>query len=602
MKRQLLFIILGMMLSFSTIAQVTTVGLIGSATPNDWDSDIDMVQDASDTCLWTLDVTLAQGEVKFRANNDWAINWGSSDFPTGTGVQGGANIPVFAGDYHITFNSCTGEYVFEVESPIGIIGSATPGGWDKDTNMFRDTTEHGFFIDIDLIVGDAKFRKDDDWAVNWGSSDFPSGTGVQDGANIPIPKAGKYHVTLDTLTGEYNFTEVVEFENISIIGSATPGGWDADTDLNQNPNNPDLWQIDVTLTDGELKFRANHDWAVNWGGDSLNTFPSGTGIPGGANLVVTAGDYRVTFNTKTLDFNFLELVKYDNISLIGSATPGGWSTDTDMIPDPDSTTWRLDVELIDGDAKFRANHDWGVNWGSGDFPTGTGVQDGATIPVVAGKYHVTFNSLSGEYNFEVFVVYDQISIVGKDGPFGAWPDDTPNFDYYLTVSPDDDQLWTGTGINLTTADTTASDSGIKFRANTDWSVNWGARDFPSGTGTQDGPNIWCTEGVWDVTFNSATGEYAFAKSSAVINLLDSKVISIYPNPAIHDLNVDLSKLNATGDVLLTVFEMSGRKVLEKRVSAENILKLDISGLRAGSYFLSVSNHAFMVGKKFNVVK
>ncbi|HEB61782.1 MAG TPA: SusF/SusE family outer membrane protein [Bacteroidetes bacterium] len=602
MKRQLLFIFLGMMLSFAAIGQITTVGLIGSATPNGWDSDIDMVQDATDTCIWTLDVTLAQGEAKFRANNDWAINWGSSDFPTGTGTQDGPNIPVLAGDYHITFNSCTGEYVFVVESPIGIIGSATPGGWDSDTNMFRDTTEHGFFIDIDLVVGEAKFRKDDDWTVNWGGDAFPTDTGYQDGPNIQIPKAGKYHVTFDTLSGIYNFTEVVEFEYISIIGSATPGGWDSDTDLNQNPNNPDVWQADVSLIDGELKFRANHDWGLNWGGDSLNTFPSGVGIPNGANLVVPAGDYRVTFNTNTLEFNFLELVKYDAIGLIGSATPGGWSTDTDMIPDPDSTVWRLDVELIDGEAKFRANHDWTVNWGSGDFPTGTGVQDGANIPVVAGKYHVTFNSLSGEYSFEVFVVYDQISIVGKDGPFGAWPDDTPNFDYYLTISPDDDQLWTGSGINLTTADTTAGDSGIKFRANTDWTVNWGARDFPAGVGTQDGPNIWCQEGVWDVTFNSATGEYSFVKSSAVIDVLDNKIVTLYPNPAVNDLNVDLSKLDATGDVLLTIFEMNGRKVSETRVSAAQIIKLDISGLKSGSYFLSVSNHAFMVGKKFNVLK
>jgi len=602
MKKQLLFIFFAMFISSISFGQISSVGLIGSATPNGWDSDIDMVQDANDTCIWTLDVTLVQGEVKFRANDDWAINWGSSDFPTGVGTQGGSNIPVFAGDYSITFNSCTGEYVFSVHSPIGIIGDATPKGWDEDTNMFKDTTEHGFFVDLDLVVGGAKFRKDDDWAVNWGSSDFPSGVGTQGGDNIPIPKAGKYHITLDTLTGEYNFEEIVQFEYISIIGNATPGGWDTDTDMNQNPNNPDVWQIDVSLTDGELKFRANHDWAVNWGGDSLNVFPSGTGVPNGANFVVPAGDYRITFNTNTLEYNFVELVKYEYIGIIGDATPGGWDTDTDMIPNEDSTIWKLDVELVDGGLKFRANHAWTVNWGSGDFPTGTGVQDGANIPVVAGKYHVTFNSLSGEYVFEVFVVYDQISIVGKDGPFGAWPDDTPNFDYYLTVSPDDDQLWTGSGINLTTADTTASDSGIKFRANSDWTVNWGSRDFPSGVGTQDGPNIWCQEGVWDVTFNSATGEYAFVKSSAVIDLLDSKIISIYPNPAINDLNVDLSKLNATGDVLLTIFEMRGRKVLEKRVSAADILKLDISGLKTGSYFLSVSNHAFMIAKKFNVVK
>ena len=606
MKRQLLFIFLGLFISFNTIGQVTTVGLIGSATANGWDSDIDMIQDANDTCLWTLDVTLTNGEVKFRANDGWDINWGSTDFPSGTGTQGGSNIPVFAGDYSITFNSCTGEYNFSVHSPIGIIGDATPGGWNEDTNMFKDTTENGFFIDIDLVTGGAKFRKDDDWTVNWGSSDFPSGTGTQGGDNIPIPKAGKYHVTLDTLSGEYNFEEIVQFENISIIGSAVTGvdstGWKTDIDLTQNADNPDLWEGNVTLFDGELQFRANHDWVINWGGAD---FPIDTAVLKGNNIVAVAGNYHVTFNTKTLYYEFLELVKYDNIGLIGDAVSGvtGDWQETDLFPaDEDSTIWKADLELFDGEAKFRANHDWTVNWGSGDFPTGTGVQGGANIPVAAGKYHVSFNSLTGEYSFDIFVVYDEISLVGKDGPFGRWPDETSDFDYFLTQSDDDDQVWTGAGISLTEADSTVEGSGIKFRANHDWAVNWGAVDFPSGTGTQGGANILCQEGTWDVTLNSATGEYIFVRSSAVIDLKDSRIIGVYPNPAVDNLNIDLSKLDARGDILVNVYEMNGKLLISKQMDATDILRLNVSELKNGSYFVRLSNHKFMIGKKFSILK
>ena len=32
-------------------------------------------------------------------------------------------------------------------------------------------------------MSDFKFRADDDWAVNWGSAEFPGGIGIQDGAD-----------------------------------------------------------------------------------------------------------------------------------------------------------------------------------------------------------------------------------------------------------------------------------------------------------------------------------------------------------------------------------------------------------------------------------
>ena len=45
------------------------------------------------------------------------------------------------------------------------------------------------------------------------------------------------------------------------------------------------------LLDGEIKFRQDNDWAVNFGG------ADGTLVDGGDNFVVTAGLYRVMFNT-----------------------------------------------------------------------------------------------------------------------------------------------------------------------------------------------------------------------------------------------------------------------------------------------------------------
>ena len=54
----------------------------------------------------------ADGEVKFAADNGWDFNWGGTDFPYGTGVQGGANIPYKAGSYTVYMNDITGQYMF----------------------------------------------------------------------------------------------------------------------------------------------------------------------------------------------------------------------------------------------------------------------------------------------------------------------------------------------------------------------------------------------------------------------------------------------------------------------------------------------------------
>lgn len=587
---------------FMANAQVTTVGLIGSATPGGWDVDVDMTQDPADTAIWTLNIDLADGEVKFRANDDWTINWGAADFPNGIGTQGGPNIPVIAGNYDITFNHVTGVYTFSFDSPIGIIGSATPGGWDEDTNMFYSEEEGLFFTTMDLVAGEAKFRQDDDWEINWGSADFPMGIGVQGGDNIPIPNAGTYYITLDTASGAYNFVQQISYGSIGIIGDATPGGWDEDTDMTQDPNDADKWTVFIDLTDGEAKFRADDDWTDNWGSTD---FPIGTATPGGDNIPVVAGYYRVDFNSETGDYSFTEVGNYTTVGIIGDATPGGWDEDTDMIQDEsDPTIWTLAIELTDGEAKFRADNDWTVNWGGPEFPIGVATQGGANIPVEAGQYNVTFNSLSGEYSFEAFVVYDQISLVGKDGPFGAWPgtDDGGANDTYLTVDADDNQLWTASSVTLTEADTTASDSGVKFRANTDWTTNWGSRDFPNGTGTQDGDNIWCLAGTYNVSFNTQTGEYMFSDPNSTEEVLAPSAVKVFPNPASHTLNINLEELNVSGEALITVFDMQGRVMKKQTRQISDNISIDISQLNTGNYLLNINNGAFTVGKRFTVLR
>lgn len=76
-------------------------GLIGSATPDSWDSDQDMIWDPVGG-VFTITLDLVAGEMKFRANNAWDYDLGG-DIAALT--PGGSNIAVAAdGNYTITLD------------------------------------------------------------------------------------------------------------------------------------------------------------------------------------------------------------------------------------------------------------------------------------------------------------------------------------------------------------------------------------------------------------------------------------------------------------------------------------------------------------------
>lgn len=293
-----------------------TIGIIGDATKGGWDNDTDMrLADATKTDkeTWTAILYLEGGKkVKFRASDGWDTNWGDTAFPEGTGTQNGPDIAIpTTGYYKVTFNSETGAYTFTpLTTPtfgsIGIIGSATTGGWDTDTDLTKDPTDaHVWTGTVTLVDGDAKFRADNDWANNWGAEGYPSGYGIGNGPNIPV-KAGSYFVRINDATGEYSFMPAnrsTPYAKLGIIGSATSGGWDSDTDLTVNASNPYLWSKIVTVTDGESKFRADDAWDVNWG---ASEFPGGIGAANGPNIPTKSGTYFVTFNTGTGEYYFLK--------------------------------------------------------------------------------------------------------------------------------------------------------------------------------------------------------------------------------------------------------------------------------------------------------
>lgn len=89
-----------------------SVGIIGDAV-NGWDADVNMQVSSAEADVFIMTAyTLKSGELKFRANDDWAINWGGTTFPEGNGVQEGANIKITPGSYDISLDVSNGQYKF----------------------------------------------------------------------------------------------------------------------------------------------------------------------------------------------------------------------------------------------------------------------------------------------------------------------------------------------------------------------------------------------------------------------------------------------------------------------------------------------------------
>lgn len=83
----------------------TSWGLVGDATGS-WDVDQDMTYDA-DAKVWTITLDLVAGEIKFRANDAWDLNYGD-DGADGSLEEGTANIPIgTAGNYTVTLDLST---------------------------------------------------------------------------------------------------------------------------------------------------------------------------------------------------------------------------------------------------------------------------------------------------------------------------------------------------------------------------------------------------------------------------------------------------------------------------------------------------------------
>ena len=196
-----------------------------------------------------------------------------------TNVGPGAGMIKEPGKYKLTLNMMDYSYTIEPAPELYMKGDAN--GWDGYDYLAGDGVHFTGFMYLNQ--NGFKFTTAPDWSGTGYGANFDT---APDAPNIVITEpAGYYQVDVDLSKKTYTLTPIT---SIGIIGDATPSGWASDTDMTYNPTERCWERKNVTLTNGEMKFRANDDWALSWGGelDNLTT-------KNGKNITVEAGTYDI---------------------------------------------------------------------------------------------------------------------------------------------------------------------------------------------------------------------------------------------------------------------------------------------------------------------
>jgi len=178
-------------------------------------------------------------------------------------------------DYTYTITPLNfGEFYYEI---------GNESGWGTSHPLYSANND-GKYEGYYWLNGEFKFKPNAD---NWNDDlEYVDGTtlggSLTDGGgpNCPDPGAGFYQINLDLTAMTYSLMKI---ESVSMIGGFN--GWGDDLEMSYNTEEG-CWEVTTDAVAGEYKFRANHDWGINWGGTEANLEPDG------ANLNIEAGTYK----------------------------------------------------------------------------------------------------------------------------------------------------------------------------------------------------------------------------------------------------------------------------------------------------------------------
>ena len=282
--------------------------MLGQVNGNEWDAKSPVWMNKISDGVYQLKVTTTADKNWFKfyagsnfVSNDWdSINKGAlgckengSEEAFGYILYNGDSwgelqTPVIpgAGTWIVTLDM--NNLTYTVGKPV-LYMAGDANGWATNDYLAGEDGVHftGFMY---LNQNGFKFCTQPEWkGTNYGAN-FDT---AADAANITMTEAaGYYKVDVDLESKSYVLTPIT---TIGIIGSASPNGWDSDVDMTYVPYNKDTkevngyWEVkNITLSAGEIKFRANDGWDISWGGelDNLTT-------KNGGNITVEAGTYDI---------------------------------------------------------------------------------------------------------------------------------------------------------------------------------------------------------------------------------------------------------------------------------------------------------------------
>ena len=503
---------------YTATSEWSVIGSI-SAYEMSWDKDLEMWATEDGTQHVAKCVTLKAGEeFKFRKNQDWGVNmggtYGSLDTPFSVSQDGPNVVAPADGLYDLWLDEAAGTAMLteayqaypdhKDASNWSVIGSLSQYSisWDGDLVMVTDGTTH-VAQGVKLTASDEfKFRQDKSWDVNLGGDfgSFGSDFAVtQDGPNIKVTADGVYDLIVNPGAGTAQVVETLGGGVSGIIGGDEPGpeptpvtgwniiglngDWENDILATQHGNQ---WVAYITANEStEFKWRKDAGWDENYGGVMVALGEPFTAVPGGDNIKVDAGFWKVVLDTEALT---ITVSVGDVWSLIGGFNE--WSGDVDM--ELVDGKWVSPETKLSGEFKIRHNHDWAENVGGTMAALGepfAAEPGGANINVEEGTYVVTYDPAAA-----TITVVNAKKIWGVIGDFTSWSSDA-NME---EVAPG---IWVSDMLEI-------ADGGWKVRFDHGWDVNRGGAT-PTAVGqfvaaVPGGDNI-NLHGKFKVVYNANNG-------------------------------------------------------------------------------------------------
>lgn len=301
--------------------------------------------------------------------------------------------------------------------PGGYQGSTGNGNdWDPGTapELIRDLRPAAlnqlYYIYLYLPAGaEFKLTQGRSWDVNYGGSGGNLSAG---GANLTVPAAGFYRISVDRVNMKYDIRE----GRMGFVGGATGAGWNPPNvfpnyGMGLAANNLFVGLTDFTV-DG-WKMIDHNDW--NSGDINVTNARSyGSNGPSGSTLLVndanmpniaTAGRYRVIWDGRNVDNIKYEMSPATEMRVVGDGILGVSAWNPGASPQmtyAGNGVWTITLNLVAGkDIKFLAGNDWGAfdyeDNSGGSTATGTARKikweggDNFKTPTASGSYTITLN-------------------------------------------------------------------------------------------------------------------------------------------------------------------------------------------------------------------